>query len=258
MWYTVANTPYEFTILYHSKVQLKSKIFNQLGRLSGFLLLVFLSSPSPVLATVESLPRLKQVGDYQKIGNKYKPLSGIKILVNPGHGGKETGAAGFTGFLAKDANLIVSKFLRTELQKRGAIVVMSREEDREISLLERQRIINQVEPKITITIHYTAIEIDGDAEKTQGVRSFWYHPQSHSLANIIHHYLVNKLGRKSQGVYWNNLALTRPEIAPSVVLELGFMTHPQEFEWIVNPQEQKKLAVILAESIVEWFRQYQH
>ncbi|WP_413171657.1 N-acetylmuramoyl-L-alanine amidase family protein [Anabaena azotica] len=243
------------TILDVNTIRLQSKTFHQLGRLVGLFLLVFLYSPLPVLAAVEPLQALIQVIDYQKKGKKYKPLSGIKILVNPGHGGKETGAAGATGFLAKDANLIVSQLLRTELQKRGATVVMTREDDREISLLERQTIINQEEPTIAITIHYTAVESDGDAEKTQGVRSFWYHPQSHSLAIAIHDYLVNKLGRKSQGVYWNNLALTRPEIAPSVVLELGFMTHPEEFEWIVNPQEQKKLAIALAEVIVEWFRQ---
>lgn len=41
------------------------------------------------------------------------------------------------------------------------------------------------------------------------------------------------------------------------MLELGFMTHPEEFEWIVDPQEQKKLAVVLAEAITEWFRQSQ-
>lgn len=212
---------------------------------------------SSVLAAVELFPKLKQVAEYQKITKKSLPLSGIKILVNAGHGGKETGAAGATRFLAKDANLIVSKFLRTELEKLGATVVMTRENDQEISLQERQNIINQAEPIIAITIHYTSVDIDGDAEKTQGVRTYWYHPQSHSLAKTIHHSLVNKLGRKSQGLYWNNLALNRPEIAPSVVLELGFMTHPQEFEWIINSQEQQKLAVVLAEAIVEWFRKYQ-
>jgi N-acetylmuramoyl-L-alanine amidase len=209
--------------------------------------------PSSVLAGIEPLPNLKPVNKYQKITKKYQPLSGKKIVVNAGHGGKETGAAGATGFFAKDANLIVSKFLRTELEQLGATVVMIRENDREISLRERQNIINREEPHIAITIHYTSVDIDDDAEKIQGVRSYWYHPQSHSLAVIIHDYLVKKLGRKSQGLYWNNLALNRPEIAPSVVLELGFMTHPQEFEWIVNSQEQKKLATVLAEAILEWF-----
>nr|WP_228371650.1 N-acetylmuramoyl-L-alanine amidase [Trichormus azollae] len=42
------------------------------------------------------------------------------MLVNPGDGGKENGATGATGFLAKDGNLTVSKLLPTDLQKRGA------------------------------------------------------------------------------------------------------------------------------------------
>jgi N-acetylmuramoyl-L-alanine amidase len=55
-------------------------------------------------------------------------------------------------------------------------------------------------------------------------------------------------------VYWNNLALTRPASAPSVLLELGFMINPTEFEWIVDPQAQSNLASAIAEGITEWFR----
>lgn len=69
----------------------------------------------------------------------------------------------------------------------------------------------------------------------------------------MHNYLVQKLNRPSYGVFWNNLALTRPYTAPSVLLELGFMINPNEFEWIENSQEQKKLAQVLAEGIKEWF-----
>ncbi len=183
-----------------------------------------------------------------------QPLSGIKILVNPGHGGQETGAAGPTGYLAKDVSLSVSKLLRDELVLRGAIVVMTREDDIELSLSDRQAMIDQQEPAIAITIHYTAVPDDGDAENSKGIRTFWYHSQAHSLAVFLHNYLVNQLERSSMGVFWNNLALTRPSTAPSVVMELGFMTNPEEFEWIVNTNEQKKLARVLADGIVEWFQ----
>lgn len=183
-----------------------------------------------------------------------QPLSGIKILVNPGHGGQETGAAGPTGYLAKDVNLSVSKLLRDELVLRGALVVMTREDDIELSLSARQAMIDQQEPVIAITIHYTAVPDDGDAENSKGIRTYWYHSQAHSLAVFLHDYLVNKLKRSSMGVFWNNLALTRPSTAPSVVMELGFMTNPEEFEWIVNTNEQKKLARVLADGIVEWFQ----
>jgi N-acetylmuramoyl-L-alanine amidase len=183
-----------------------------------------------------------------------KPLSGIKILLDPGHGGKESGAIGPTGYPEKDANLVVSKLLQDELIKRGAKVVMTREDDRDVSLVERQEIISKEQPAIALSIHYNALPDNGDAEKTKGFGSFWYHTQSHNPAVFLHNYVVKKLRKPSYGVFWNNLALTRPSVAPAVLLELGFMSNPDEFEEIVNPQEQKKMAKTLADGVTEWFK----
>ncbi|MFM7363752.1 MAG: N-acetylmuramoyl-L-alanine amidase [Cuspidothrix sp.] len=185
---------------------------------------------------------------------KQLPLSGIKIVLDPGHGGKESGASGPTGYLEKDVNLIVSKLLRDELVKRGAKVVMTREDDRDVSLVERQAIINQEEPTIAVSIHHNSLPDDGDAENTKGFGTFWYHPQSHSIALFLHNYVVKQLGKPSYGVFWNNLALTRPQLAPAVLLELGFMSSPEEFEEIVNPQAQKKMGNTLAQGITEWWK----
>jgi N-acetylmuramoyl-L-alanine amidase len=185
---------------------------------------------------------------------KRQPLLGMKILLDPGHGGKESGASGPTGYLEKDANLVISKLLRDELVKRGAAVVMTREDDRDVSLVERQEIISKEEPAIAISVHYNALPDDGDAENTRGFGAFWYHPQSHSLAMFLHNYVVKKLNQPSYGVFWNNLALTRPSAAPSVLLELGFMINPDEFEQIVNPKKQQQMANVLADGITEWFK----
>ncbi|QOV22966.1 N-acetylmuramoyl-L-alanine amidase [Anabaenopsis elenkinii] len=187
-------------------------------------------------------------------GKKRKPLSDIKILLDPGHGGKESGAVGPTGYTEKEVNLVVSQLLRDELVKLGATVVMTRDSDIEVSLGDRMAMIHREEPAIALSIHYNALPDSGDAENTKGIGTFWYHPQSHSLAVFLHNYLVKKLNRPSYGVFWNNLALTRPTAAPSVLLELGFMINPQEFEWLTNPQEQKKLSKALAQGIVEWFK----
>ncbi|MDZ8089062.1 MAG: N-acetylmuramoyl-L-alanine amidase [Nostoc sp. DedQUE12b] len=190
-----------------------------------------------------------------KIGNtRRKPLANFKIVLDPGHGGKESGASGPTGYLEKDVNLVVSKLLRDELVKRGATVVMTREDDREVSLVERQAIISQEEPAIALSIHHNSLPDNGDAEKTKGFGTFWYHPQAHSLAIFLQNYVVKKLGRPHYGVFWNNLALTRPAAAPSVLLELGFMSNPDEFEQVVNPEEQKKMAKAIAQGITEWVR----
>jgi N-acetylmuramoyl-L-alanine amidase len=183
-----------------------------------------------------------------------KPLSGIKILLDPGHGGKESGASGPTGYLEKDLNLVVSKLLKDELVKRGATVVMTRSDDKEVSLGDRQAIIDKEEPAISISIHHNSLPDDGDAEKIKGFAAFWYHPQAHSLAVFLHNYVVKKLKRPAYGVFWDNLALTRPASTPSVLLELGFMSNPDEFELVTNPEEQKKEASSIAQGIVEWFK----
>lgn len=182
-----------------------------------------------------------------------RSLRGIKILLDPGHGGKELGAKGPTGYPEKEVNLIISKLLRDELVRRGAIVYMTREEDVFVSLQDRVNLINTVQPAIALSIHYNALPDSGNAIDTKGVSVFWYHPMAHNLAVFLENYLVENLDRPSYGVFWNNLALTRPHSAPSVLLELGFMINPEEFEWICDPQQQIILATSLADALTEWF-----
>jgi len=181
------------------------------------------------------------------------PLKGIKILLDPGHGGKELGSKGPTGYPEKDINLLMSKLVREHLVAKGATVYMTREDDIDVGLGDRVAMIDKLEPDFALSIHYNALPDGGDAIKTKGLATFWYNAQAHSLALFMHNYLVKKLARPSYGVYWNNLALTRPTSTPSVLLELGFMINPTEFEWITNAQEQQKLATAISDGITEWF-----
>lgn len=187
-------------------------------------------------------------------GNRQQSLAGIRILLDPGHGGPEDlGSRGPTGYPEKEVALIISKLLRDRLTAQGATVLMTREGDIDLYPQDRAAMIDQLEPTIALSLHYNALPDDGDAANTAGIGSFWYNTQSHSLAVFLHHYLVKTLDRPSYGVFWNNLALTRPTVAPAVLLELGFMINPTEFEWITNPQAQEQLADVLAEGITQWF-----
>ena len=188
-----------------------------------------------------------------QISSAFQPLKDISILLDPGHGGKELGAKGPTGYPEKDINLLVSKLVQQELIKMGAKVYLTREEDVDVSLQDRVAAINKIKPDLAISIHYNALPDSGDAENTKGISTFWYHTQAHAPAMFLHQYLVDKLNRPDAGVFWNNLALTRPHTAPSILLELGFMINPQEFEWITNSREQQKLAKAIAQGIKEWF-----
>jgi N-acetylmuramoyl-L-alanine amidase len=184
------------------------------------------------------------------------PLSGISILLDPGHGSSEDlGALGPTGYPEKDVALLMSRLIRDRLIERGATVYMTRAGDIDLYPQERVMMIEQLEPTIALSIHYNALPDSGDAINTAGIGTFWYNPQAHSLAVFLHNYLVDTLDRPSYGVFWNNLALTRPTVTPAVLLELGFMINPEEFEWITDPEEQERLAEAIAEGVVQWMRQ---
>ena len=187
------------------------------------------------------------------VNNRDRPLDNIEILLDPGHGGEEAGAKGPTGYPEKEINLIISQLIEQELTQLGAKVYLTRTEDADVSLEERMAAIAKIKPDLAISIHYNALPDSGDAENTQGISTFWYHTQAHAPAMFLHNYLVDELGRPDAGTFWNNLALTRPHSAPSVLLELGFMINPYEFEWITDKEEQQRLAKTLAEGIEEWF-----
>ncbi|MEC4807125.1 MAG: N-acetylmuramoyl-L-alanine amidase [Jaaginema sp. PMC 1079.18] len=180
------------------------------------------------------------------------PLAGTTILLDPGHGGDELGSRSPTGYPEKAVNLTVSQLLQAELEQRGATVYMTRTTDTDVSLADRMAAIDRVRPTLALSVHYNALPDGGDAENTAGVGMFWYNPQAHDLAVFLHNYIVETLDRPSYGVFWNNLALTRPHAAPSILMELGFMINPSEFEWIANPNEQQRLAVAIADGITEW------
>jgi N-acetylmuramoyl-L-alanine amidase len=181
-------------------------------------------------------------------------LRGINILLDPGHGGAELGARGPNGYPEKAVNLTISEQLRRELESRGATVSLTRTSDVELGLRERMDAIAQAQPHLAFSIHYNALPDNGDAENTAGIGMFWYHPQAHDLAVFLHEYLVETLDRPSYGVFWNNLALTRPHAAPTILMELGFMINPTEFEWITDPQAQNELAGAIADGIETWLR----
>lgn len=248
-WQQISPTQIDYTFELKDKQQWGYDL-----RYKGSNLIFSLRHPPKISATpaVEGRSDRALVEDLIQT-NPSLPLSNIEILLDPGHGGEETGSKGPTGYPEKEINLIISKLLKQELTQLGAKVYLTREEDKDVSLEERVAAIDRLKPDLAISIHYNALPDSGDAENTRGISTFWYNTQAHAPAIFLHDYLVEKLNRPDAGTFWNNLALTRPHTAPSILLELGFMINPEEFEWITNKQQQQKLASTLAEGIKEWF-----
>lgn len=184
-----------------------------------------------------------------------RPLKGIRIMVDPGHGGNDSGAVGRAFgnvFQEKTLNIDFSEYLRQELQQRGAAVTMTRVTDVNPSLDERQVEINRLAPAVSISIHHDAT---AKGRGTKGASIYWYHPQSQNLAASLLDYFSRNGNRQvlnNNGVIQRSFAVARPSGAPAVLLEVGFMTDEEELSELSNPDNQQRLAKVLADGIAKW------
>jgi N-acetylmuramoyl-L-alanine amidase len=146
----------------------------------------------------------------------------------------------------------LAPMLANELFAKGATVYLTRETDKSVSLDERRRIIENLEPTLSLSVHYNSLPAGSDPAKAKGFSVFWYHTQAQGLATFLDTYVTQVAARPQYGVIWDNLALARPAAAPAVLLELGFISNPEEFQWISDPQAQQQMAKTLASGISQW------
>ncbi|NLO41022.1 MAG: family 10 glycosylhydrolase [Ruminiclostridium sp.] len=184
-----------------------------------------------------------------------KPLSGISIMVDPGHGGDETGAIGLLGlkYSEKDMNLDNGFRLKAELEALGATVLMTRTTDLDLSLADRLIASKQARPDMFISIHANAMADNVDMTQYFGFST--YHREAHSrlLSQIILDHTITTLGRKSQGIHQKNFYVVKGTWAPSMLFECGFVPNPVEFEWLTDEAGQKELMKTIAQAIVKYF-----
>lgn len=194
------------------------------------------------------------VGSYMTLGNRGKPLSSYRVLIDPGHGGSETGAI-HGGVYEKDINLQISKYLRRMLEDEGIKTYMTRDTDKEVGLYERTEMADRVNADLLISIHNNA------GYKSMTGSMTLYYPYGKvttggldqlELAQIVQGHLVNGLGMKNLGIIKRPyLAVLRTSNVPAVLAEIGYMSNPYELTKLKNSDFQKKSANALKNAIIE-------
>lgn len=184
------------------------------------------------------------------------PLSGITIMLDPGHGGTEPGAIGPLGwaYAEKDINLSLALKLRSELEALGARVYLTREDDMTVSLEDRLNMSRVMLPDLFVSLHANSMPDDVDITRVDGF-SVWYREQlAVPLVELLYDHVTGSLDRTQKGTHVRNFYVTRGTWAPSILLETGFVPNPQEFEWLTDDSEQTRLAKSIAEAITAYFK----
>ncbi|MCM3760932.1 N-acetylmuramoyl-L-alanine amidase [Alkalihalobacillus oceani] len=182
-----------------------------------------------------------------------KPLSGKKIVIDPGHGGSDPGAVA-NGLQEKEIVLDVA--LRTErlLREAGANVIMTRDKDVYPSLSDRVKVANDINADVFISIHANA----AGSAAAKGTETYWHATyaaaNSEKLAHVIHKRLIANLGTTDRGVKQGNFQVIRETRMPSVLLELGFMTNPSDAELLKKDSFRQSSAQAIYEGLLDYYK----
>jgi N-acetylmuramoyl-L-alanine amidase len=183
------------------------------------------------------------------------PLSGITIMLDPGHGGNDTGATGPLGavYPEKTINLNNALALQAELIGKGATVLMTRSTDIELTLDQRLTQSRDARPDLFISIHANSMENNVDISKISGFSAYYREDFALGITQHIHDSVVQNLAMPSKGVHDRNFYVTRGTWTPSILLEAGFVPNPADFEKLSSPEGQAQMAQAVTQGIIGYF-----
>ena len=199
-----------------------------------------------------------------------EPLGGVKIVLDAGHGGQDGGASKGT-VVEKDVTLAIVQKVERELKRLGAEVILTRTSDDDVigerqpdavfsSLRERkkediflrQKIVDEEEPDLFITIHANAIP----NSKWRGAQVFYHkkgHEESSFLAKALQEELREELqntDREALGI--EGIYLLKKSEVPTALVETGFLSNDEERQLLVDEKYQTKVAKAIADGIEEF------
>lgn len=181
--------------------------------------------------------------------NPEKPLNKITIAIDAGHGGKENGAIGCLGDKEKNINLNIAKYLKKELENRGANVIMTRNDDSFISLVDRINISNKNNAMFFISIHNNALPDTLNPNNHRGTSIYYYYEQAKPLAEKMLEYITKELNTSNDNIHQQSLAVIRNSYALSILIEIAYMINPDDNELLIDQNFQKKAAIAICNGL---------
>ncbi len=185
--------------------------------------------------------------------SRHNPLEGKTIVVDPGHGGEDPGAPGPGDLHEKDVVLQMSYYLRDLLTEEGANVIMTRTEDTEVELYDRPGAEHTNNTDFFISVHANAHAAGADAVNLHGIMVLYNYDHNKKLADIMLDTVAGEMGLPAMSTWRRNIAVTRHTQFPCVLVEAGYMMHPEDNWYILHPRGQKEFARAMKEGIKEYF-----
>ncbi len=167
------------------------------------------------------------------------------VVIDPGHGGKDSGAYSRKGGAEKMAALDVAQQVDKELRHAGFQTVMTRDSDVFIPLNERAAISNRQDNAIFVSIHFN----DSRNHRIRGTEAYYNSGPAREIAERIQACLAPV--SQTRGVMHANFRVLRLNEYPAVLVECGYLSNPREAALCANTSYREKLASGIAAGILQ-------
>jgi len=179
----------------------------------------------------------------------WTPRTGAgRVVIDPGHGGKDPGAISYLGHYEKDIVLQISRRLASILQRRGVEVIMTRRDDTFIELEERAAIANRAEADLFVSIH-----ADSHNDRVHQGFTVYVARSASDTSRQVGRSLENTLSRigiPSKGLRSADYRVLVQTRCPAVLVETGFLSNPNEAAMLLDGGYQERIASAIAEGII--------
>ncbi len=178
-------------------------------------------------------------------------LRGVKIVVDPGHGGRDPGARGLSALPEKTINLAVAKELAGLLTRQGARVTITRDDDRFISLDRRAAVADRTRTDLFVSVHADSARRAGASGTTIYIARDAGIASRRAAQRIVA--AMKPAGIECRGLKGAGFRVLVGHSRPAVLVECGFLTNRRDARDLNLPAYQTRIAAAIADGIVRHF-----
>lgn len=196
------------------------------------------------------------------------------IVIDPSHGGKDTGVKIKDKVYEKDITLVIALALQKELVKEGNTqVILTRDSDIELSMEERKKNIDKIKPDFFLSLHINSgfgknasgfeLYYPGFKEETEAKKEDKdgasqarnkHLNETVRMAHLIQRNLDTLFPRKGRGLREADLPIMDGLLIPALVVEIGFASNSEDKKKLLSSKTQVEIAKALSMSVKSFYR----
>ncbi len=171
------------------------------------------------------------------------------IVVDAGHGGSDVGATR-AGIYEKDITLDIAKRVSDLLTNKGYHVEMTRRKDDTVSLQDRVLFTESKNADLFVSVHVNS----SVSEEPYGVETHYYTDESYMFAQEVHKSIAAKIDSKDRGLFKSKFYVINNSIAPSILVETGFISNTSERNSLITDERKQKTAEAIVDGILNYIK----